>query len=320
MRHIFFSITLLAASYQLTAQTAVTENPVIDRNFPDPTIVRSDDGRYYAYATEGNGHTIQVAVSDDLRQWKIAGDALPQKPAWANMHFWAPHVLFDKDIRKWVLFYSGESTDTTIGKCLGIAYADSPLGPFVDKGTPLLCGEGFVNIDPMAFVDPKSGRKLMYWGSGFKPIKVQEMERDWAGFKAGSKPKDLILPGKEQRYTRLLEGAWVTFEQEFYYLYYSGDNCCGEKASYAVLVARSRSATGPFETMAAAQGIPGSAILESDSLWNAPGHNSVIKDAQGQEWIFYHAIERKQPRSGGDDRRVMCRKRIVYKNGWPAVE
>ena len=45
---------------------------------------------------------------------------------------------------------------------------------------------------------------------------------------------------------------------DFYYLFYSGDNCCGPKAHYAVMVARSRSATGPFETLATATGAPNS--------------------------------------------------------------
>ena len=61
----------------------------------------------------------------------------------------------------------------------------------------------------------------------------------------------------------------------YYYLFYSGDNCCGPKANYAVMVARSRSATGPFETLEQATGKPHSIILEKRGNWFAPGHNSV---------------------------------------------
>jgi arabinan endo-1,5-alpha-L-arabinosidase len=31
----------------------------------------------------------------------------------------------------------------------------------------------------------------------------------------------------------LVEGAWVTYRAPHYYLFYSGDNCCGPRAHYA---------------------------------------------------------------------------------------
>ena len=78
--------------------------------------------------------------------------------------------------------------------CLAIATASSPAGPFTDKGAPLICGSGFVNIDPMQFDDPATGKKYLYWGSGFQPIKVQELSADRLNFAAASQPVDLISP------------------------------------------------------------------------------------------------------------------------------
>ncbi len=40
-------------------------------------------------------------------------------------------------------------------------------------------------------------------------------------------------------------GCWVLRRGGWYYLFFSGDNCCGPEAHYATMVARSRSATGP---------------------------------------------------------------------------
>ena len=61
-------------------------NPVLDADFPDPTVIHAD-GVYYAYATQtlrdGRWINIQVARSADLVHWEHLGDALPQKPAWA---------------------------------------------------------------------------------------------------------------------------------------------------------------------------------------------------------------------------------------------
>lgn len=99
---------------------------------------------------------------------------------------------------------------------------------------------------------------------------------------------------------------------------------CGPNAHYAAMIARSRSATGPFETLASATGAANSVILERRGIWVAPGHNSVIEDAKGDHWILYHAVDSRRPRSKetGDvnTRRVMLLDRIVWRDGWPHVE
>jgi arabinan endo-1,5-alpha-L-arabinosidase len=126
----------------------------------------------------------------------------------------------------------------------------------------------------------------------------------------------------------LIEGAWVVHRGGYYYLFYSGENCCHgplQEIKYAVLVARSRSATGPFETLAEATGRPDSAILRRNERWIGPGHNSVITDARGRDWIAYHAIDARRPHLAaeisGDRsvRRVFLLDRLTWRNGWPHV-
>ena len=106
----------------------------------------------------------------------------------------------------------------------------------------------------MPFDDPKTGKPLLYWGSDSSPIYVQELAEDRKGFAPGSSPKELIYPSGLQQYERLIEGAFVVYHDPYYYLFYSGDNCCAMPANYAVMVARSRNATGPFEKRAEATG------------------------------------------------------------------
>ncbi len=303
-------------------------NPVLDTDFPDPAVLKAADGYFYAYATQGNGANIQAARSRDLVSWEKLPDALPAKPGWASktQDFWAPHV--SEAGGRYYLYYSAKPdaalTDKERGLCLAVATASRPEGPFTDIGRPLQCGPGFVNIDPMAYDDPATGKRLLYWGSGFGPIKVQELGADRISFAPGSAPVDLIQPVKSEdpaEYQRLIEGAWVLKRAGWYYLFYSGDNCCGPKAHYAALVARSRSATGPFETLAAATGRPSSAILERRGKWVAPGHNSVAEDGRGDHWILYHAVDSRRPRSKPTDdvntRRVMLIERLVWRDGWP---
>ena len=123
---------------------------------------------------------------------------------------------------------------------------------------------------PMAMVDPQTGKKILYWGSDFAPIKVQELNDDVKRFKDGSTAIPVIYPNKEKVYSKLIEGAWVDYQDSKYYLYYSGDNCCGDNANYAVMVARADNAFGPFERMGEANGTGSSVILEKDSTWLRP--------------------------------------------------
>ena len=346
------SLALVSTNVPAGHRAGSYANPVLDADFPDPTVIRAPDGSYYGYATQakrgGIWINLQLARSKDLIHWRYIGDALPVKPAWASQtqDFWAPHV--SREGKGYILYFSAkpDTSDERHGLCLGVATAASPNGPFRDIGHPLQCGTGFVNIDPMEYYDPATGKHLLYWGSGFEPIKVQELAPDMLSFAPGSAPKNLVSPtpgrsafpvliaaGAAARnrnstarssFPVLIEGSWVIRHGAYYYLFYSGDNCCGPKANYAVMVARSKSATGPFETLEQVTGKPHSIILEKRGNWIAPGHNSIVTDRSGRDWIVYHAVDSRRPRENLTDelntRRVMLIDPIGWKAGWPIID
>ena len=335
MRHwtlvaISLALSSCAARQSAPQSSPAYANPVLDADFPDPALIRAPDGFYYAYATQterdGKMINIQVARSANLRQWQHLGDALPAKPAWASktQDFWAPHV--ERDGARYIMYYSAkpDNADERHGLCLAVATASSPAGPFTDVGKPLQCGETFVNIDPMAYDDPTTGKRLLYWGSGFKPIRVQELAADRLSFAPGSKAVELVWPNAvKDAFPVLVEGAWVVRRNGFYYMFYSGDNCCGPAAEYGVMVARSRQPTGPFETLEEARGVPHSLMLYKSERWLAPGHNCIVADKAGDEWIVYHAIDVNRPRQRQEDeinsRRILLMDRILWRDGWPFV-
>ena len=302
----------------LIKKIALYQNPVLDADFPDPTVIRSSDGYFYGYATQtfanGISYNIQVARSPDLKTWHLLGEALPVKPVWANQtqNFFAPHV---SQIGGTYFMYFSADPNTRTGLCLAVATATNPAGPFTDKGTPLKCGGGFVNIDPMQFDDPATGKKLLYWGSGFEPLKVQELAENRIDFAPNSQPINLINPISDSNpanYRNLVEGSWITFRNGYYYLFFSGDDCC-TTAHYAVMEARSTSATGPFTVLPENNGV----IIKANDKWLGPGHNSVIRDDKSTDWIVYHAYHPENRGKG----RVMLMNRLIYgDDGWVRAE
>ncbi len=310
---------------------------VFNEDFPDPSLIRAENGGYYAYATQAiledassKQLNIQIISSDDLQHWARVGDALPAKPVWAahTQKFWAPHVVM-KSAGHYLLYYSADP-DKNTGLCLGVAQAAKPEGPFVDKGEPLVCGKSFENIDPMAFVDPVSKRNFLYWGSAGKPLKIQELKNDGLNFVAGTKPillENLVVPTKlkaPKSYRRLIEGSWMAFHDGSYFLFFSGDNCCNPNPHYGVMVAKSKSPQGPFQFLQPPH--LREAILESFGHFLAPGHNALIDDQTGQTWIYFHAIDQTNPNlqhaTPGDRsvRRILMRAKLNWSGPRPTVE
>jgi arabinan endo-1,5-alpha-L-arabinosidase len=308
-------IIVVAASagawYLLTREPAY-QNPVLHNDAPDPSVIRAPDGSYYAYTTQSyhgaNFYNIPVLRSEDLVHWTLVGDAFDERPSWTppgvdNGDMWAPHVVRFGD--RYYLYFSARFLETA-RMAIGVAVSDRPEGPFRDPlGEPLIVGDkGFDAIDP--FVTEVDGTKYIYWGSDGVPIRVQELSGD--GLSLVGERQDLLSPTGDG-YESLVEGAWLLERDGFFYLMYSGDACCGTEAHYAVMVARSSSPTGPFERD------PANPILAANEEYLAPGHNAVIRDEEGRDWIVYHAM------IAGDftNYRYLFIDPIEWVDGWPVV-
>ena len=227
--------------------------PILDRDFPDPAALLADDGFYYAYATqsrdEGGWINIQVARSADLVAWEHLATRFPVKPDWAARHagfLGAVRAARWRPLRHVSIRPSPTRTMASRGHSLAIAIADV-AGRAVHRHRAAVPHRRGVRSDrPDGPARSRERPRLLYWGSGFQPIKVQELSDDLLSFAPGSEPIDIIWPNPvEGAFPRLVEAAWVIAHDGAYYLFYSGDNCCGPQAEYGVMVARSREPTGP---------------------------------------------------------------------------
>jgi len=300
-------------------------NPVLAMDFPDPTVLRGGDGAFYVYGTMGNGHHIQAASSPDLIAWAYHGEAL-EPPSWMGSASWAPDVTLHNGT---YFMYFGAMQQSSGVMCIAVATSASPLGPFRDaRGSPLFCSppapENFAAIDPKSFDDEATGRTFLYFGSDGAPISAVELAPNRTALAPGAPPpfppqQPLVTADPQQPYEgTLVEGAWLHKTRGSFFLFYSGNNCCSAGAHYAVMVARASDARGPFVKIGNATGSGSNVILSEGAggAFAAPGHNSVITDDAGNDFMVYHAY-----RSGDlAGPRMLLMDRITYDAaGWPRV-
>lgn len=280
-------------------------NPTLPADAPDPTVVRGDDGWYYAQTTQVGSLNFPTLKSKDMTKWELVGDAMPVKPDWVAKDTWAPKTIKTGD--HYTMFYSGRGHDDKMR--IGYATAASPAGPFQDRGV-LLEGEnpGYT-IDPEVMQD--GDRTYLYWGSangdaGVEGIRGQEIkvEPDGAITKLG---EPMVSKVKAPEDRLLVEAPTVMKHDDKYYMFYSDGHYLGEGGNgYALNVARSDSPLGPFTEHRQVIGSAGQAF--------GPGHNSMVTDDAGQDWTVYHA------RIGSETGpRQMMMDKVDWVDGWPVV-
>lgn len=304
--------------------------------FADPSVIRGHDGAWYAYATsdalrsgEKKPHRIPIARSVDLANWTHAGDAFTDAglPPYAapTALLWAPDVRYMNG--HYVMYVAVTDTNVsanTFDTAIGAATAPSPAGPWTFSQQPVVAprpasGGGYLwTIDPSQFTDT-NGRKYLYWGSYGGGVWVSELSAD--GLHAVGTPKQVAINDR-------FEGSYVIRHGGYYYLFGSSANCCaGPATGYSVSVGRATSPLGPFtdrDGVRLDSTTPGGTpvIWPNGNRWIGTGHNAVLTDLSGQDWLVYHAIDRGTPyldEPFGVNRRPMLIDRLDWIDGWPVV-
>jgi arabinan endo-1,5-alpha-L-arabinosidase len=335
-----------------SAVTATYTNPLpvsiptggMVENCPDPSVIRGEKGggdAWYVYCTadplndqdtnpmgELNSHLIPVLKSTDLIQWSYVGDALAGLPSWAadNADLWAPEIQFHKG--QYYLYYTVTETQAG-GSAIAVAVSDSPEGPFVDSGSPVVephaapccAGSKRWTFDPHV-INADDGERYLYYGSYFGGISVRVLSDDGLTSDPASQV-EITIPNR-------YEAAYVLKRGEYYYLLASASDCCnGPLSGYTVFAGRSKSPTGPFVDK---EGVPlstarvgGTQVLAMNgNRWVGPGHNTVLTDFSGQDWILYHAIDKDNPyfavaNGVGPTKRHLMMDALDWIDGWPTA-
>lgn len=187
---------------------------------------------------------------------------------------------------------------------IGVAVADSPLGPWVDAHPegPVVSQSYPVpnqiqNIDPTVLVD-HDGRVFLYWGT-FGRLEGVELERDMVTFK-GTPVEVRTLHG-------FFEAPWLFERNGTYYLAYAANTAgpsseCTEAVYYACIAyGTSPSPLGPWTY----RGV----IL--DPVSSTTSHPGIV-EYRGKWYIAYHTADAK---GGGHFRRSVAIDRLEWDDG-----
>lgn len=271
----------------------VYANPVIDRSFPDPSLMR-DKGVFYAYATNTRprppsttpGINMLCARSPDLVHWSALPDALPTLPDWAKRgRTWAPFVLAWQPGHKYVAYFTAWNR-VTGQQNIGVAVSSAPRGPFApptQSSKPLVeQAEDGGAIDPMCFTDSDGSRSLVWKNDGNSRSRdtwlwLQALSAD--GLAVVGAPTRLVKQDRAWE-GNLVEAPTLCRHARKYYLFYSANDY--STCRYAVGYAVADFLRGPY-------------VKPQNGPWLAatpdtcgPGGESLVRTADGADWMAYH--------------------------------
>lgn len=201
------------------------ENPIFRNIFtadPAPLVVDDTLYVYVGHDEAGEGQMFNITEwvvysTTDMKNWTFHGSVMkPTDFDWAVRDAWASQVI-EKDGKFW--FYTTvEHGPPHNAKAIGVAVADSPLGPFKDaRGSALVHDattptpedpHDWDDIDPTVFTDD-DGTTWIAWGNMhlyLARLKANMIEFD-------GPIQEIYLPN----YT---EGPWLHKREDVYYLTY----------------------------------------------------------------------------------------------------
>ena len=311
---------------------------------PDPAIMNETIkgvNNWYLYCTgdplnandkdaKGNlrNHYIATWHSIDLIHWTYNGDVFPADPAWVGVetNLWAPAVKHFNG--RYYLYYTAPQTGGPGGPSeIGVATAPHAGGPWTDLGRPVVATESApcctntnrAVIDPDVIEDD-AGQRYISFGSFFGGVSLQKLSAD--GFTADKASERQIAVDN------LYEGGSFYKRDGWFYLFVSSTNCCnGPGSGYSVDVGRARTPMGPFldrngVALTATTGGGTKVIAANGNRWIGPGGNVIFKDASGQDYMLYHAIDNAAPYFDlhpGFTRRPALIDAVDWVDGWPTV-
>ena len=298
-----------------SVQVEVDANPIIPDFHADPEVLFSQKtGRFYVYPTTDGydgwgGYTFDVFSSPDLVHFTNEGTILNLKSGgnvpWSTGNAWAPCIEEKWINGKWKYFFYFSGQHKSLGKkILGVASAESPIGPFTAKSTPLFTSSSAGQmIDSDVFTDPVSGQSYLYYGNGrmcYRLLSADMMSVE--GEEYNITPTGGSLSDYAYR-----EGTYVFYRNGIYYFLWSVDDTGA--TNYHVAYGTSTSPTGPIKVASS----PIVIIQRPNEQIYGTGHNSIVNVPGTDDWyIVYHRINKNYLSNGPGIHREVCVDKLTF--------
>ncbi|MFZ5893077.1 MAG: family 43 glycosylhydrolase [Myxococcota bacterium] len=290
----------------MTAVSPLTfaDNPIIQTNYTADPAPMLYDGRLYLYTSHDEDVTVnnfftmndwRVYSTVDMVNWTDHGSPASYKTfSWGTGDAWAPHAIPRNG-----KFYLYVPLNNSTGSKIGVAVADSPLGPFKDALGKALISTGSGNIDPTVFIDD-DGQAYLYWGN--PDLWYVKLNSDMISYQGSPTKVNLTTAGfgtrsKTDRATAYEEGPWFYKRNSIYYIVYPADST-PEKISYTT-------SSGPLGPWTFGGDIMAKQTGAGSSFTNHPG----VIDYKGKSYFFYHNAALP---GGGGFKRSVCVEEFTY--------
>lgn len=297
------------ASLPLPPPKPPYSNPVLPFDCPDPGVLTLSDTDHYAVCTGGS---FPIRHSRDLVLWSDTGAAiLPDgKPTWAanGNRNWAPELHQRND--RYLAYFTSVDANNVLS--VGVAHADSPLGPYAETEGPLV--QHPLGVIDASFIVDDDTPYLLYKIDGNSqgqptPILARQLAPDGLHFADGSSETQLLVNDKNTWEGGVIEAPWLVHRDDYYYLLYSG-NVYDHR--YRTGVARSPALLGPYEKL-------GAPLLTNNDHWVGPGHGSLVRVAN-LDYFVYHAWKNAGDGTQNQDAgRQILVDRVRWNDGWPTI-
>ncbi len=321
------SLMCEGSAFAQNRKVRTSGNPILPEFHADPEVMFSHKtNRFYIYSTTDGvpgwgGYYFTAFSSKDFLDWHHDGIVLDlgtNQVPWAKGNAWAPAIMEkrgDDGSYTYYLYYSGHDTKRN-RKSIGVAMADTPIGPFYDLGEPLIYTrpehvDGGQQIDVDVFNDPVSGKNFIYWGNGY--MAVAELGQDMVSIDTTT-IKVITPEGGTLQDFRYREAPYVFYRKGIYYFLWSVDDT--GSPNYHVAYGTSSTPVGPIIVA------PEPVILQQDPKNEIYGtaHNSVIQVPGRDDWyIVYHRINKNyiDKKMGPGYHREVCLDKLEFdKDGW----
>ncbi|KAL4903106.1 hypothetical protein BDW74DRAFT_179977 [Aspergillus multicolor] len=280
---------------------------VLDTDFPDPAVLRTDSG-YYAFGTGSNGVNVQIAHSPDFVSWSLLDgtDGLSGPfPGWVQGDsplVWAPDVV-QLDDGTFVMYFSALSSSDNSKHCLGTATSVTITGPYTPTETSFACPLDLGGaIDASGFTDADGSRYVVYKVDGNSlnndgtmhstPIMLQKVQND--GITPDGEAIQILDRDPNGADGPLVEAPSLVLVDGIYYLMFSSGMY--SDPSYDASYATAASITGPY-TKAQAPDAP--LLVSGDAGSSGPlGGPGGADFLDGHKMVFHAFNDGRSIESG----------------------